>query len=637
EDGAVEDIDSTPDTDAGNDAGGAVGTPSDDATTGDGSGAPGDTEENTDEDDADPALISIGEFDLALTKVLTPGQDPVVEPGDEVSFTITVENQGEVTADNIEVTDYLPTGLSLSANATGWTDNGDGTATFAIEGELAPGASTTITILVTVDAGTDGEDLVNVAEISAATDSEDGAVEDIDSTPDTDDGNDAGGAVGTPSDDATTGDGTGAPGDTEENTDEDDADPALISIGEFDLALTKVLSAGQDPVVEPGDEVSFTITVENQGEVTADNIEVTDYLPTGLSLSANATGWTDNGDGTATFAIEGELAPGASTTITILVTVDAGTDGEDLVNVAEISAATDSEDGAVEDIDSTPDTDDGNDAGGAVGTPSDDATTGDGTGAPGDTEENTDEDDADPALISIGEFDLALTKVLSAGQDPVVEPGDEVSFTITVENQGEVTADNIEVTDYLPTGLSLSANATGWTDNGDGTATFAIEGELAPGASTTITILVTVDAGTDGEDLVNVAEISAATDSEDGAVEDIDSTPDTDAGNDAGGAVGTPSDDATTGDGSGAPGDTEENTDEDDADPALISIGEFDLALTKVLTPGQDPVVEPGDEVSFTITVENQGEVTADNIEVTDYLPTGLSLSANATGWTDNG
>ena len=51
-------------------------------------------------------------------------------------------------------------------------------------------------------------------------------------------------------------------------------------------------------------------TVENQGEVTADNIEVTDYLPTGLSLSANATGWTDNNDGTATFEVDGELAPG---------------------------------------------------------------------------------------------------------------------------------------------------------------------------------------------------------------------------------------------------------------------------------------------------------------------------------------
>ncbi|MTB54019.1 DUF11 domain-containing protein, partial [Lewinella sp. W8] len=194
------------------------------------------------------------------------------------------------------------------------------------------------------------EDLVNVAEISAATDSEGGAVEDIDSTPDTDDGNDAGGAVGTPSDDVTSGDGSGAPGDTDPNTDEDDADPALISIGEFDLALTKALSAGQEFMVMPGDEVSFTITVENQGEVTAANIEVTDYIPMGLSFSANNDGaiWTDNGDGTATAAIAGELAPGASTTLTILLTVDAGTDGEDLVNVAEISAATDSEDGAVE-------------------------------------------------------------------------------------------------------------------------------------------------------------------------------------------------------------------------------------------------------------------------------------------------
>ncbi|MTB52277.1 DUF11 domain-containing protein [Lewinella sp. W8] len=650
EGGAVEDIDSTPDDDANNDAGGQVNSGADDVNDGNGTGAVGDSDPVSDEDDADPEDVVVAPFDLALTKVVTNPADGMVMPGDEVTFTITVENQGMVTATDIEITDYVPNGLSFDENqadndAAGWSADGDN-AVITLAGPLEPGETTTVDIVLTVDPGTDGEELVNVAEISASNDGTGTPIEDFDSDMDDDPNNDAGGEPETPSDDATTGDGSGEPGDTEENTDEDDADPALIRVNTFDLALIKTLSDGQDPVVEPGDEVSFTITVENQGMVDAANIEVTDYIPDGLSFSANndAALWTDNGDGTATASLPGILVAGESTTITILLTVDPGTDGEDLVNVAEISAATDSEGGAVEDVDSTPDTDDTNDAGGAVGTPSDDASTGDGSGEPGDTEENTDEDDADPALISIGEFDLALVKTLSDGQEAVVMPGDEVSFTITVENQGMVTAANIEVTDYIPTGLSFSANndLSIWTDNGDGTATAVVPGTLAPGGSTTLTILLTVDPGTDGEDLVNVAEISDATDSVDGEVEDIDSTPDTDDTNDAGGAVGTPSDDATTGDGSGEPGDTEENTDEDDADPALISIGAFDLALIKELGEGEDGIVEPGDEVTFTITVFNQGMVDAANIEITDYVPDGFTFDENqadnaAAGWSASG
>ena len=53
------DVDSTPDTNASNDAGGQEGSASDDVITGDGTGAPNDTNGATDEDDADPALSLI--------------------------------------------------------------------------------------------------------------------------------------------------------------------------------------------------------------------------------------------------------------------------------------------------------------------------------------------------------------------------------------------------------------------------------------------------------------------------------------------------------------------------------------------------------------------------------------------------
>ena len=59
----------------------------------DGNGTPGSMDNPDDEDDYDPALVSITQsFDLAIQKVLTnPGS---VMPGDNVDFTITVYNQG---------------------------------------------------------------------------------------------------------------------------------------------------------------------------------------------------------------------------------------------------------------------------------------------------------------------------------------------------------------------------------------------------------------------------------------------------------------------------------------------------------------------------------------------------------------
>jgi len=93
------DGDSEPNNDPTDDAGGEPGSPSDDVTDGDGSGAPGDEDPATDEDDQDPATVSI--FDLALTKALSTGQSPYVGAGDDVSFDIVVTNQGSVNAYNV--------------------------------------------------------------------------------------------------------------------------------------------------------------------------------------------------------------------------------------------------------------------------------------------------------------------------------------------------------------------------------------------------------------------------------------------------------------------------------------------------------------------------------------------------------
>ena len=70
----------------------------------------------------------------------------------------------------------------------------------------------------------------------------------------------------------------------------------------YDLALAKeIVSAGP---FEPGDAVSFEITVTNEGSLDATNVEVTDRAETGLSFTSAdvPSGVTDNGDGSFVIA-----------------------------------------------------------------------------------------------------------------------------------------------------------------------------------------------------------------------------------------------------------------------------------------------------------------------------------------------
>lgn len=458
------------------------------------------------------AGFNLARFDLALRKQIDDGTNlGVVSPGDSVTFTLTVFNQGNVDAVDVAVVDYIPTGLSL--DDADWTGAG-GVATLDVPIPfLAAGDSTTVDITFTVDADAIGT-IDNFAEISDGTAVDDTGepildaggdpLEDVDSTPDATDGNDnAPTTGGDPTDDVVDEDGRAG-------GDEDDHDVASLSVDVpvFDLALRKTLAAGQAAEVTVGDAVTFTIEVINQGDIDAANIEITDYVPAGMVL-ADAD-WTDNGDGTATYNTLLSLAVGESTTIDVTMTVNGNVTGQ-IVNWAEISDATDADGDDVTDIDSTPNND------------IDDDNQPDGPGEPGDdvVDENGksggDEDDHDPAGVDVGIFDLALQKNLNAELTTTIEVGSDVVWTITVTNEGTVDAENVEVSDYLPAELTL--NDPAWTDNGDSTATYNTLLFIPVGGSVTIDIITTLTQSFDGR-IINVAEITSDDD------DDVDSTPD---------------------------------------------------------------------------------------------------------------
>ena len=300
-----------------------------------------------------------------------------------------------------------------------------------------------------------------------------------------------------------------------------------------------------------GSAVTFRLTVTNQGNVAAQSIQLWDYLPAGLVLSDNT--WTQNGGIASYNGGIASLAPGASQTVEADFTVAPGFGGTQVVNFAEISAAFNS--AGLNDSDSTP-----------------------GNGASG-----PNEDDYDSAGIQVSPdpvFDLALRKQLKTTVTPgPFSPGSPVIFSITVINQGNRDAYNVEVTDYLASGLVLNDGA--WAQAGT-MATRTIAGPIAAnGGTATIDISFLIEPGFVGNTILNYAEISAADDdTQPGNTPpvDIDSQFDTNPSNDAGGLAGSPSDNAINGDGSGQPGGSLAATDEDDQDPALIVVGNCPLA-----------------------------------------------------------
>jgi uncharacterized repeat protein (TIGR01451 family) len=175
----LEDIDSTPDSNPGND-----GTPVDDKIDEDHKNNP--DEDEDDHDYEDLVVTPTPVFDLALRKTMAPGSKTIYKVGDVVTFDITVFNQGTVTATSVDLVDYIPTGLTLQTGSD-WTMDGDKARWNGAITNLAAGAQEVVSITFIVNASATGV-ILNTAEISGATNPEN--LEDIDSTPDDDKDND---------------------------------------------------------------------------------------------------------------------------------------------------------------------------------------------------------------------------------------------------------------------------------------------------------------------------------------------------------------------------------------------------------------------------------------------------------------
>ncbi|TIC85050.1 DUF11 domain-containing protein [Nocardioides sp. GY 10113] len=414
--------------------------------------------------------------------------DGVAEPGETITYTITVTNTGEVPYVDPDLATFDDDLTEVLDDAT---YNGDASAdigdvsfsdpTLSWAGELAPGETATITYSVTVNDPLSGDgDLFNVV-------------------------------VGPPEsncDDATT-------------TDPDCVEPNPIRA----LEITKQAAPGDE--VLPGDTVTYTVTVTNTGQVPYVDPDLATFDD---DLTAVLDDATYNGDASAdigdvsfsdpTLSWQGELAPGETATITYSVTVNDPISGDGLLTNA------------------------------VVGPP----------------ESNCDDGTEPGCTTEVPVKELEILKTVDPADE--VQPGDTVTYTVTVTNTGEAAYVDPDLATFTD---DLSAVLDDATYNGDASAdigdvsfsdpTLSWEGELAPGETATITYSVTVNDPASGDGLLDNA------------------------------VVGPP----------------ESNCDTGTEDGCTTEVPVRALEIVKSVAP--DGEVQPGDTVTYTVTVTNSGAV----------------------------
>ncbi len=455
-----------------------------------------DTPDPTPSDNTDTAVVSaVAQADLALTK--TASADPV-EAGEQLSFTLSVTNAGPSDAPSTTVTDTLPDGFTFqSAGSDARCSALEQVVTCSEPTPLAPSdGPRTFVVAVTVDPSfTDGLAARNRAAVSS-------------------------------------------PADDTDRTD-NEATASVTVVRRSDLTIDKSTSTTS---AVAGDQVSFVLTVTNNGPSDASGVEIADTLPSDVSpITIAPSGVVScNLDGQDVSCGGPTLAAGESFLVTVEATVDPATANNSTpLNTASVSG-----------VETDP----------VSGNNSDVASFG-----------------------VVRQSDLKVTK--TSGAQPTATAGATHVFEIEVANVGLSDNSNVVAVDTLPPGTTFypALSSGSCSEPTPGTVSCAV-GTLPAGAVANLVVAVEIDASiADGSSLTNSVTVSG---------DDTDIQP-------------------------------ANNTDSVTIDVERTA----DLAIIK---QGPTSPANAGDQVQFTLSVDNLGPSQATAVTAIDTLPTGLTFVAGA-------
>ncbi len=469
---------------------------------------------------AAPVAVSCpAQSNLAITKSASPAN---VTRGGTISYAITVVNNGNGPAQNVTITDQLPTlpngqiGVNSVFTSQGTCTLGN-TVTCAI-GTLNPGQQVTVNIYVTVGSVNDqcsgSTNLTNIASVVAT------GINAITSTP---------------------------------------VSTTINCGGAPSLNIQKTASTQN---VVRGGQMTYTLTVTNSGNQAAQNVTVTDNLPN-LNNGSIVVGNIQQTQGTCSVAggtvscALGTVNPNSTVTITIPVTVGSVNDtcstSSNITNSATLYA----------------------------------------TGQNSQTSNSV-----STSVTCPGSPNLNITK--SASSNSVVRGG-QVTYTITVTNNGSASAQNVNVSDTIAA-LSTGPVTIGTPSPSQGQCFIALPSGGLSGA-------ISCDLGTINAGSSATIHFTLTMGSSSGTCSGTESFGNT--------AQVTSSNAATK---------TVTATNVSVNCPAQPS-----LSISKSVSPSS---ITRGGAVAYTITVTNNGQGTAQNVQVVDNVPSptnGTTVVTSAT------
>ncbi|MBW8684515.1 T9SS type B sorting domain-containing protein [Chitinophaga rhizophila] len=430
-------------------------------------------------------------------------------PGEDVTYTIAITNNGPSNAANVVVTDNAPTGTTIRS----WT---------------AAATTGTFTLPATSGTGNINQTIASLPNGAVATYTV---------------------VVATPAD--FTGNLSNSASATSDATDETPGNNTSTTTGitpspKADIRVVKTTTA---TTFAPGEDVTYTITITNNGPSNAANVVVTDNAPTGTTIRS----WT---------------AAATTGTFTLPATSGTGNINQTIASLPNDAVATYTV---------------------VVATPAD--FTGNLSNSASASSDATDETPGNNTSTTTGitaspKADIRVVKTTTA---TTFAPGEDVTYTITITNNGPSNAANVVVTDNAPTGTTIRS----WT---------------AAATTGTFTLPATSGTGNINQTIASLPNGAVAT------YTVVVATPSSFTGNLSNSAS------ANSGDATDeTPGNNTSTT------TGITPSRKADIAITKSTAA---TTFAPGEDVTYTITITNNGPSDAANVVVTDNAPTGTTIKS---------